>query len=269
MRIVYLFLVALFGIFAWAYIRPSAPAIQVRSIETPRSLGRTMLKVAVISDLHVEEREQQYRALRILIDQVLDHDPDLVVLLGDYIANPRTNSFSALHRANVIRSLYSLPRSRTALVLGNYETWDDRNAWARDLQEDGFHVLENRVRIFETNKGLVCVRGLGDQFTGNYVPTPLPSKCAQLPTISITHDPAAAFREGVAGIIFAGHTHCGQVSIPFIGPLWAPTEAPREAWCELYQDELRTLWVSSGIGTSILPIRLGTQAQWDLIHLGI
>lgn len=45
-----------------------------------------------------------------------------------------------------------------------------------------------------------------------------------------------------------------------------PAEAPREATCGLYQDATR-LWVTSGVGTSILPIRLGAQSQWDLLTL--
>lgn len=65
----------------------------------------------------------------------------------------------------------------------------------------------------------------------------------------------------------AGHSHCGQISIPFLGPLWAPTEAPRDAWCGLYQDELKALWVSSGVETSLLLIRLGAPSQWDLIEV--
>ena len=71
----------------------------------------------------------------------------------------------------------------------------------------------------------------------------------------------------VKGLVIAGHTHCGQVSIPFIGPLWVPSSAPSEGHCGLYIDSERTLFVTSGVGTSILPLRYGAQSQWDLINI--
>jgi predicted MPP superfamily phosphohydrolase len=66
---------------------------------------------------------------------------------------------------------------------------------------------------------------------------------------------------------FAAHTHCGQIRLPILGALWMPTEAPREATCGLYQDTKRLLWVTAGVGTSILPIRIGAQSEWDLLTL--
>ena len=69
------------------------------------------------------------------------------------------------------------------------------------------------------------------------------------------------------GLVIAGHTHCGQVSLPLIGAIWVPSIAPRNATCGLYQDENITLYVTSGVGTSILPIRYGAQSHWDFINL--
>ena len=224
--------------------------------------------MAVISDLHLPEKDEAYELTSRIFSKILSEEPDLVLVLGDLISSPTRLGAPAKHRKAILSLLDALPKKRTAIVLGNYESWDDREAWLTDLQAQSFNVLENEVRVFETDEGFVCVRGLGDRYTDNYAATPLPDRCDGLPTITITHDPAGAFEDGVKGLIIAGHTHCGQVSIPFVGPLWAPTEAPREAWCGLYQDELRTLWVSSGIGTSILPIRLGATSQWDLIEIG-
>ena len=94
-----------------------------------------------------------------------------------------------------------------------------------------------------------------------------PAKCQKLPKITITHDPAGAFDSRVNGLVIAGHTHCGQISLPFIGPLWVPSDAPRFAQCGLYQSRDRTLFVTSGIGTVILPLRYCTQSQWDFLEL--
>ena len=70
---------------------------------------------------------------------------------------------------------------------------------------------------------------------------------------------------GMDGLFISGHTHCGQISFPFIGPLWVPTEAPKEAHCGLYQDNMRTVFTTSGVGTTIFPVRFGAQSNWDLL----
>ena len=245
----------------------SPPSKNTVSIPATRSLNGSSLSLAVISDLHLSETDEAYDLASRIFSQILKEGPDLVLVLGDLISSPSGLNAPVEHRRAILDALEGLPKERTAIVLGNYESWDDRGGWLSDLETRGFNVLENEVRVFRANESSVCVRGLGDMYTDHYEYTPLPRACAQLPTITITHDPAAAFEEGVEGVVIAGHTHCGQVSLPLIGPLWAPTKAPREAWCGLYQDELRTLWVSSGVGTSILPVRLGTRSEWDLIEI--
>ena len=128
-------------------------------------------------------------------------------------------------------------------------------------------VLNNQIASTKVGGQALCIRGIGDRFTNNAVDVPFPSSCEQALKITLTHDPAAAFDFDLSGLIFAGHTHCGQVSFPFLGPLWVPTTAPKEAHCGLYQDDKKSLFVSSGTGTSLLPIRFGAPAQWDLIRL--
>ena len=83
------------------------------------------------------------------------------------------------------------------------------------------------------------------------------------------HDSAEAFNPSVRGLILAGHKHCGQISTPFEEPICMPSKAPREAYCGLHQDEQRQVYVSSGLGTSILPFRFNAQASWDLITIHI
>jgi len=245
----------------------SSTSMQSVHLTFASSGNQNELLIAVISDIHVAQSEDAYQRTAILFREVLEKDPDLIFVLGDLTASPANLAEPSAHRASLSKLLALLPPAKTAVVLGNYESWDDRSAWRSAIERAGLVVLENEVSTFDVNGTEVCVRGLGDFYTGNYQETHYSSECEGRSKITITHDPAAAFQEGVEGLIFAGHTHCGQISIPFLGPLWAPTKAPRDAWCGLYQDELRTLWVSSGVGTSVLPIRLGAPSQWDLVEV--
>ena len=233
----------------------------VLSLSSPDGSFSYPLTIALISDLHLSDTKTDYENFSALLADVLAEQPDLILILGDMIAAPASLSSPDSHRSKVINLLKSVPEERLAVVLGNYESWDDRNAWLTELKNTGVLALENEVALLNIDRGQICIRGLGDIFTNYYAPTFFLPECQDRPRITVTHDPAAAFQPGVHGLIFAGHTHCGQVAIPFLGPLWAPTEAPRKAWCGLYEDELRTLWVSSGVGTSILPVRLGTRSE--------
>jgi len=224
------------------------------------------LKVAVIGDIHLGEGEDITKFLK-LLDEVKDNSPDLVLLVGDYITGIRRIKDVDSHRKNIIKTFKSLDPIPRAVVLGNHDNYTGREKWFKEFKRLGVDVLENETRIMNVAGVEVCIRGLGDYRSYRFKFVDYPAECKNLPKITITHDPQGAFEPGVEGLVFSGHTHCGQVSFPIIGPLKVPTKAPRKAICGLYQDSKRTLFVTSGVGTSIVPIRYGAQSNWDLINL--
>ena len=248
------------------------PVMNVQRISVPNPtfyrLDLEDLRIAVLSDLHVAELEQAYAAMESLIDDVIAAKPDMVVLLGDYTQHPSDVADMESHRSRVIEILARLTDLPAFAVLGNYETWSELHNWRSQLKAAGVSVLHNEVLETWVADRAICLRGLGDAFTDQFEFTSFPRACRTLPKITMTHDPAAAFKPGVEGFLLAGHTHCGQVALPRLTPLWVPSSAPAYATCGLYEDNERLLWVSAGIGTSILPIRLGVPAQWDLLTVG-
>ena len=225
------------------------------------------LTVAVIGDVHLPEGSEPLSAFRNLMLEVEAAQPDLVVLVGDYTSSPRGVDDMPSHRKQIINLLKLIDPLPRAVVLGNYESWSDADKWLNEFDRLGVEAMENETRVIETSKGPVCVRGFGDTFTERYRYVDYPQECQSLPKLSITHDPAGAFENRVMGLVIAGHTHCGQVSLPFFGPLWVPSDAPPSAHCGLYEDNKRTVFVTSGVGTSVLPLRFGTQSQWDSIKI--
>jgi predicted MPP superfamily phosphohydrolase len=229
----------------------------------------TSLTIAVIGDVHLSEGVGPLNKFRALLLDVKAADPDLIVFVGDYTANPSGIDNMPIHRVNIINTLKLVNPIPRAVVLGNYESWSDADEWLDEFARIGVDVMENETRILRTAKGPICIRGFGDNYTGRNRRTDYPEECDGLPRLSITHDPSGAFYSSVKGLVIAGHTHCGQVSFPIIGPLWVPSDAPSSAHCGLYKDSERTVFVTSGVGTSILPLRYGAQSQWDLIELVI
>jgi uncharacterized protein len=226
------------------------------------------LSIAVIGDIHLPEGHEPLDKFRELLLEVRAATPDLVLLVGDYVSDPRGQNLSG-HRENIIEAIKLIEPVPRAIVLGNYESWSNADDWLTEFDRFGVDAMENEVTIFETAKGPICVRGLGDYFTGRFVYVDFPEACKSIPKLTITHDPAGAFDRRVEGLVIAGHTHCGQVNLPFVGPLWVPTDAPPNAHCGLYKGDAITVFVTSGVGTSIFPLRIGTQSQWDFISLFI
>jgi len=227
----------------------------------------TGLRIAVLSDLHLPEDPEALARMAQLLEAVNAAKPDLIALLGDYIAHPDDLQGRNAHRDAVADVLASLRAAPVVAVLGNYESWDDGQAWAHTLRQQGINVLENDVARLEFSDRLLCVRGIGDAFTGHHLETPFSQDCEVGGQLTLTHDPFAAIALKLDGLVLAGHTHCGQLRIPGLGPIWAPSDAPREAICGEYKEAGLTLWVTSGLGESILPVRLFAPSSWDLLTI--
>ncbi len=175
-------------------------------------------KIAVIGDIHLGEGDDIEKFLKLLAE-VKSKRPDLVLMTGDYITSRRHVKDISLHRTNIIKTFKSLDPIPRAIVLGNHDVYTDAEAWLSESKRLGVDVLENEVRVMDVVGVKVCVRGLGDYFSHRFRFVDYPAECKNLPKITITHDPQGAFEPGVGGLVFAGHTHCGQVSFPIIGPL--------------------------------------------------
>ena len=231
------------------------------------SIGSNSLSVAVIGDVHLPEGSKHLDAFEKLVLEIKSTQPDLVVFVGDYTSDPKAMDDMPSHRKNIINIMKLIEPVPRAVVLGNYESWSDAEEWISEFNRLGVDIMENQTSLIQTVKGNVCIRGLGDKFTNRYDYVDYPEECENIPKFTITHDPAGAFNARVKGLVIAGHTHCGQISLPFIGPLWVPSDAPSDAHCGLYEDSQRTVFVTSGVGTTILPLRFGAQSQWDELNI--
>jgi len=231
------------------------------------SVGSSSLSVAVIGDVHLPEGSKHLDGFEKLVLEIKSTQPDLVVFVGDYTSDPKATDDMSSHRKNIINIMKLTDPLPRAVVLGNYESWSDAEEWIKEFNRLGVDIMENETSMLQTVKGDVCIRGLGDKYTDRYNYVDYPEECKNIPKFTITHDPAGAFNTRIKGLVIAGHTHCGQISLPFIGPLWVPSDAPSDAHCGLYEDNQRTVFVTSGVGTTILPLRFGAQSQWDELNI--
>ncbi len=231
------------------------------------------LRIAHMSDLHYGP----FIALPYLehaVQVVSDLKPDFVILTGDF-SHKSENAIEPGIR--VLRKLRS--RFGSVAVLGNHDYWDGVETTVAELERIGIPVLTN-ARRYLTPTGLakdyptapsLCIAGVDDLWDGNpSVAKALDGVPAHVPRILMSHNPDVA-EEMPAGIrvdlMCAGHTHGGQVRIPFMGTPVVPSRYGQKYAGGLCQGPHCPVLVSRGVGVAMLPVRLGVPPEVGIIEL--
>lgn len=230
--------------------------------------GRAPLTIAFLTDIHAGSNFVDEEALRRLVTRTNALKPDLVLLGGDYVSRARLAQTIAPEIIAAHLKGLSAPLGVVA-VLGNHDWWYDGARVWRALAGAGIAVLENDAVRLDARDGPVWVAGLADASTR------MPSVAAAFaripagePVIVISHDPVTfpSVPPSVA-VTLAGHTHGGQIALPSGEALVTPGHAPRAHAYGLVREGGRLMYVSSGIGTSILPLRLFRPPEIALISV--
>jgi predicted MPP superfamily phosphohydrolase len=236
----------------WGYrnaIQP--PIVRSASIKLPRyPAGAPALRLLLLSDTHIQGPDTPPGRLERIVADANRLRPDLVVLAGDFEGDSWTSTTHYSVRDAVAPLAALRARYGVFAVLGNHDHRDERAAGVRaELQRAG--ILELRDSAVEV--GPLALGGADDDHTRRY---PFRQAVAVLRTlpgarILVSHNPRK-FRDVPADIhlLLGGHTHCGQVGLAWIGTLFFGRHG-----CGLSTEGDRTIVVTSGIGTSHLPLR--------------
>lgn len=259
-------LLLLLGLYAFWYEPATLRAVEY-PIRIDGGIGGT-LRIVVISDLHggapyiTEQKIEQAVAL------ANDAKPDLVLLTGDYVT---TGVLGGWHMPieTIAAKLGALhTRLGVYAVLGNHDNWYGLRRVERALNHAGIVVLEDRAARIGIRGNTLYLAGITDYNTGPHVVggamlgIPVGQKA-----ICFTHSPDV-FPElpRTCALTVAGHTHGGQVDLPLLGRLITNTRDPRYA-AGLLRVNGKTLFVSTGIGTSILPVRFGVRPEVSILDV--
>jgi hypothetical protein len=226
------------------------------------------LKIAHLSDLHTNGLG---RRERILLDLLERERPDVIVITGDSLID---GIALGRHRAGRDEAVYAragelLRRLRAPLgvwaVRGNWEDIRPIRGEKAFYQGLGLRLLVNDAE--ELRPG-VWLAGTDDLQGAPDVDAALRSIPEGSFAIALFHSPALFDRvAGRCPLALAGHTHGGQIRLPFLPPVWLPWGTGRyvEGW---YEQKGSRLYVSRGIGTSVLPLRFLARPELALITLG-
>lgn len=228
--------------------------------------GTAPLRLVLISDIHVAGPDMPPERLRRIVAQINALRPDLVLIAGDFVSDkrPATRYYSLPEAIAPLRALK--PRLASVAVLGNHDHWRDAGQATQALRAAGIGLLRNSA----VQVGPLAIGGLDDDFTGR---ADLPATVAEMrkppgARILLTHspDPFADVPNDI-GLTLAGHTHCGQIAPPLIGPLATASRYGRRYACGVVREGAKTLIVGAGLGTSMLPLRIGARPEIWLVKV--
>jgi uncharacterized protein len=235
--------------------------VPVRNLPAPFH-GFTLLH---LSDLHQKRFGNNQARLLYLIKQ---QRYDMVALTGDLLNRFRPEGKAALE---LIAGLGPKP---LFFVNGNNE-WSagqpHHDRFIGHLGDAGVTILNNRGVPLSRNGSRIFIAGVDDSSSGReHLDRARADTMAGTPTILLAHSPVvfpAAARAGVE-LVLAGHTHGGQIRLPGIGALWAPDLGFFPRWDHgRFQLDRTTLIVNSGLGESILPVRVNIPPEIVLVTL--
>ena len=215
------------------------------------------LRIALIADIHTGAPFINDQKLQQIVSTTNALNPDLIVLLGDYMA---PNSWHS-HRVEPEVTAAALKNLKCPLgvysVLGNHDWWYNGERVRRALEQNGIRVLEDEAAEIKWHDKSFWLVGLADFWTRpQHVDQTIARVQPGSTIIALTHNPDIfpSLPHSVP-ILLAGHTHGGQVNIPLIGTPIVPSRfGAKYTAGHLFEND-HHLFVTTGIGTSILPVR--------------
>lgn len=261
-------LALLFLVFAllavWGFlIEPRWVAQREIPVSVPGWRGPPGLKVAVASDWHIAHEFRRVMTIaraNALVDEINAAQPDVVLLPGDFISGRGEDGTTPEQVAAVLGRLKAT--HGVYAVLGNHDWWTDGPAFNAALRAAGVTVLLNEAVPLPGTA--LWVVGVGDRMSGHADPRratrALP---ADAQVLTLMHDPASARQlPQLPGLTVAGHTHGGQVWIPFRGSVVAPHGWPKDQTHGWVNVGGRPVYITSGLGVSIYPVRINMRPEW-------
>lgn len=264
-----LFLTCFLGLAVWSvFIEPNRIVVNetvLRLPNLPPAFNR--MRVVVLADLHVGSPHINIKKLQSIVVQANELKPDLILLPGDFVVGHEFGA-SFIEPELIADALKNLrARHGVYAVLGNHDWWYYGARVRRALETAGIQVLENESREIQLDGQTIWLAGLGDLWTGKPdIAATLQPIPAGATIIAFTHNPDlfTSVPERV-GLTIAGHTHGGQVNLPLAGRLVVPSDYGQRFAAGLVRENNHLLFVSTGIGTSVLPLRFRVPPEIALL----
>lgn len=258
-------------------LEPNHPRVVQREIALRRWPAQLQgFTIALLSDFHYDPYFSSH-PLKAAINIVNNLRPDLIALTGDFVTAPSFDGDDqkAAAKAEPCASLLRQMNAAHGLfaVLGNHDWGTSPRHVTAALKAEGIQVLANSTVPIEAGSARFWLSGVKDILFGA---SDLNAALASVPrdeaTILLAHEPdyadyVARHSEDLpVDLQLSGHSHGGQIRLPFVRPFYLPELAKKYFW-GLYKVGPLTLYTNPGLGTMGVPIRWNCPPEITLLTL--
>ena len=233
------------------------------------------LRIVQLSDIH-HGPWIPIQHVRTIVRTANDLAPDVILLTGDYVHR------SAAYITPVVNELAKL-RATIGIVgvLGNHDWWEDGPLMQREFARIGIPLIDNSRRFVTPQRQIVehgteglCLAGVGDLYTDTQrYDAALGDVPPDMPRLLLSHnpdvseDPALAVQRYRIDLMLSGHTHGGQIYVPGIGSPIVPSQFGQKYARGLVQGPVCPVFISRGLGHTVLPVRIGVRPEMAVMEL--
>lgn len=240
------------------------PVMRATTIALPGyPAGARPLRIALLTDTHMAGPDQTPGRLARIVAAIDAQHPDLILLGGDYMSEPKIFGRAYAPDAAVAPLAGLRAPLGVVAILGNHDHWDAEGEIGSALERIGITVLQNQA----IRRGPIVIGGIDDGYS-EHMDVPATVEAVRSlggPTLYLSHGPDAFPQLPRGAVLLTGHTHCGQVALPLLGPIWIPGKHHMRYACGRYDRFGKIVIVSGGVGTSDLPLRFFAPPDWWLV----
>ena len=236
-------------------------------------------RIVQISDLHASFWVGR-KYLTDVVKAVNTCGSDLLVITGDMITGAVNDFWKRWMPASdrdyvamVIDVLKHLKANDKIAVLGNHDQWDGMETelrLVRELENIGFRVLRNAWVPMTRGKERIYIAGTDDVWFSYNLTKALHGIPSNAFKILLSHSPDVTTdirKEMKIDLTLCGHTHGGQVNIPYLSQHFLPIENPARYLAGLVKEPYGHTYINRGIGTLVFPFRFNAPPEITCIRL--
>jgi uncharacterized protein len=259
-------LVILLVLFVYCrFVEPSIVVVRNEKILFNGDVSRPV-NVLVLADLHLG-RLKGKDFLQQVVDRVNELHPDLILFAGDFIDEPNRADLPMLFAdfARLKAPIYAVTGNHDVEHPGTISADEVRSA----VTKYGVKIIDNQMVEISFNGNLLKLYGLSDLFEDkiNYSEVDQISRADNV--IILAHNPDTAYylNNFSADLMVSGHTHGGQIRLPWIYQYVIPTEFPFDSG--MYFINGMPVLVTAGLGEVVLPMRFLCAPEMIMLNLEI
>ena len=226
------------------------------------------LKIVHVSDIHYGFYYNSSN-LQNLVNIINKINPDIFVFTGDLI-DINVNSEEEEKIINILNEIN--PGIEKYIIKGNFDYKSDN--YENIVKKSNFKELNNKYDIIYGKTGNILISGLDSNLENPNLDEKLDSTYKYIEEnetsfkILLMHEPdyIDKINENTFNLILAGHSHNGQIKLPIIGAIYTPNGS-KKYYDNYYKTKKGDLYISSGVGTSLIPIRFLNKPSINLYRL--